>query len=660
MRARLGLIAAVALSSVLSWGAPASASPPQPTNLHVVGGSDTWHADNHFELQWTNPPSGGSPLVTTHYRVRSPQGNEIKAGEIAWLSDGVAALTLPKVPGSYSAEIWLEDAAGVQGPAATTPLRFDNTRPEATTPGAVTGWIGRTSFPLHIHLGHPLGPLPISGIRGYAVAIDGEPTSSPCVAADRCTDAETTLRGGITGDTVEIAELREGTHYLHAVAVSGSGMKSATSGHTLLRVDNTDPVTQLVGAPNGWTDRALRLSANATDAGSGMTPIGSREAFTAIQVDGGPPTISAGSSVTTSVIDEGAHRIAYYARDAAGNTNEGAAGSASHRPNMAWVRIDRTPPRASFANSQDPADPDLIRVRIADSLSGPDSARGRISLRRAGSGDRFETLAPLTAQVGELRARWNSDTYPAGEYEFRAIAYDLAGNSVTATRRQNGEPMVLSNPLKTPTTLRTAFHQRGLERTVPFGRRVLLSGRLIAGRDTALPGMPLRVIERFAPGTHVAPVVTTAVTGPGGSFSVRTGPGPSRTIEVAFEGSPTLSRARGSSLDLRVRSRVRLSASAAVARVGGAPLIFKGRLLTQPGTTSANGRAVQLQFRLPGLPWSEFRTVQTDARGRFRYAYRFSDDDSRGARFQFRAYAPAQEDWPYEPAGSRPILVRGR
>ena len=60
-----------------------------------------------------------------------------------------------------------------------------------------------------------------------------------------------------------------------------------------------------------------------------------------------------------------------------------------------------------------------------------------------------------------------------------------------------------------------------------------------------------------------------------------------------------------------------------------------------------------MQFRLAGMPWSEFRTVRTDRHGRFRYAYRFSDDDSRGVRFQFRAYAPAQAGWPYEPAGSR-------
>ncbi len=30
--------------------------------------------------------------------------------------------------------------------------------------------------------------------------------------------------------------------------------------------------------------------------------------------------------------------------------------------------------------------------------------------------------------------------------------------------------------------------------------------------------------------------------------------------------------------------------------------------------------------------------MQTNRRGRFHYAYRFSDDDSRGVRFRFRAF----------------------
>jgi hypothetical protein len=51
--------------------------------------------------------------------------------------------------------------------------------------------------------------------------------------------------------------------------------------------------------------------------------------------------------------------------------------------------------------------------------------------------------------------------------------------------------------------------------------------------------------------------------------------------------------------------------------------------------------------------------VQTNRLGRFRYAYRFSDDDSRGVRFRFRAFVPAQRDWPYEPSATRPVAVRG-
>jgi hypothetical protein len=102
---------------------------------------------------------------------------------------------------------------------------------------------------------------------------------------------------------------------------------------------------------------------------------------------------------------------------------------------------------------------------------------------------------------------------------------------------------------------------------------------------------------------------------------------------------------------------VRLRASSTSAAIGGRPVLFRG---TVAGSgIPAPGVAVQLQFRLAGRPWSEFRTVQTDRRGRFRYSYRFSDDDSRGVRFLFRAYVNAQGDWPYEPGGSLPVAVRG-
>ena len=656
----LGLIAVVAVCIVAS----AEANPPRPVDLQVVGGAGAWHADNRFELKWVNPPAGGQPLVATRYRIRDPAGAVLDESRIGWLSDGIAALPVPKVPGTYGVEVWLEDAAGNQGPAASEQLRFDDVRPASIELEPVSGWIGRAGFPLRVRLGHPSGPPPLSGIRGYAVAVGATPHEAPCAAPDRCTEAETTLRDGAAGDRLTIDGLPEGTSYLQAVAVSGSGMKSPASGHAVLRVDTTDPVTLLSGAPKGWTNRAVWLLASAMDSGSGMEPVGDGpRPFTAIRIDGGPAATEYGGPVAASLIDEGIHRVAFYARDAAGNVNDGGGSNslANRAPQTTVVRIDRTPPSVAFANSQDPIDPELLRVRIADSLAGADSSRGQIAVRRAGSGDRFEPLPSARSPVGELRARWDSDAYPPGDYEFHAVGYDVAGNAVATARRRNGSTMVLSNPLKTTTALRVRFHGKGLQRTVPYGRRVLLSGRLTSGRRTPLSDKPLRIVERFPagsrPATHTS---TTTTTGAGGTFSIRTTAGPSRTIAIAFDGSPTLGRSVGQNLELKVRSRLQLRSSAAVATIGGPPLVFRGRLVAPRDAIPPAGRSVQLQFRLPGLPWAEFRTVQTDARGRFRYAYRFSDDDSRGARFQFRAYAPAQEDWPYEPAGSRPILVRGR
>jgi hypothetical protein len=653
-------VAGLALSATMA--SPAFASPPRPADLRVVGGTDLWHAENRFSLSWTSPGPASPALTTTHYRIRDPQGTTIGESHLGWIGDGIGPLIVPPAPGAYSTEVWFEDAAGEQGPAATVPLRFDDVRPAAIEPQPIAGWVGRTAFPLRVRLGHPSGPLPLSGIRGYAVTIDAAPSGIPCAATDRCSDAETTLRNGVAGDEVEIGTLPEGTSYLHAVAVSGSGMKSATGGRTVLRADTTDPVTELAGLSTGWTNRTVRLTASATDTGSGMERDGQGPApFTAIQVDTGAPSTGLGGTVGASVVDEGVHRIAYYARDLAGNVNDGAEtnGIADRAPRTASVRIDRTPPSVAFANAEDPRDPELLRVRISDRLAGPDSSRGWIGVRPAGSGDRFEALSAAPGGAGELRTRWDSDAFPAGNYEFRAIGYDAAGNAAVTTRRQNGGSMLLSNPLKATTTLRTGFRRRGLRRTVPYGRRVLLSGQLITGRSSPLGGMPVRVVERFAAGAHPAVQISAVMTAPDGTFSIRTDPGPSRTIAVSFDGSPTLTRSTARALELRVRSRVRLRASASVATVGGAPLIFQGRLVAPPGEIPAGGKSIELQFRLPGLPWAEFRTVQTDGRGRFRYAYRFSDDDSRGARFQFRAYAAKQAGWPYEAAGSRPVIVRG-
>ncbi len=658
------LAASIVVAVALGSAGGAAAAPPQPLDLRVDGGEESWHAETRFALRWTNPlPSGGSPVAAVHHRLLDPDGHLLAEGEIGWAATSIQHLTVPAVPGAYLAEVWLEDASRNEGAPAVATLRFDNAAPGRVDPQPVPGWISRNGLPLALRLGRPAGPEPLSGIRGYAVSIDPVPGENPCADRYACSETETDLRGGAGEDTLPIEELPEGTSYVHAVAVSGSGMHSTEVGSTVLRVDKTDPETSLLGVPAGWSNRSLTLTAEATDGESGMLADGPGGPFTAIRIDGGSPVAAPGDSVTATAIESGIHSVTYYARDAAGNVADGGRlnGRPNHEPETAVVRIDREPPRLAFANSQDPGDPERIEARVADPLSGTDPGRGQISVRPLGSGERFMTLS-TEVDDGVLRAHWDSGACPPGEYEFRVTAYDRAGNEISASSRGNGAPMRLAAPLKVSTTLRAGFGRLGVEtrRTVGYGRSVLYSGRLLAGRRSPQAGATVRVIERFAGESRVPERVTTVRTTARGDFGVRLAPGPGREVVALAAPTATLRGASSKPLSLGVRTGLRLSVSSAVAEIGGRPVLFSGRVFSRGAGIPAEGKAVQLQFRLAGLPWSEFRTVRTDGHGRFRYSYRFADDDSRGVRFQFRAYAPAQAGWPFKPAGSRPVLVIGR
>jgi hypothetical protein len=587
--------------------------------------------------------------------VLNPAGQvAVKKTTIGWAATAIQHLSVPPTPGAYTAEVWLEDSAGAEGTPVTAKLRFDNGRPGQIEPPPVPAWIGRAAFPFTLHLGHPAGPPPLSGIRGYAASIDRLPGGSSCLAVATCGTGEAELQEGSDADSLAIAELPEGTSYLHAVAVSGSGTRSASPATTALHVDKTDPVTLLAGNPDGWSDRPLTLTAVATDAASGMVASGAGEPFTAIRIDGGAPVSAAGNQVSATVIASGVHAVAYYARDAAGNVGDGGVsnGRQNPLPATASVLIDRDPPRIAFAGAQDPRDPERIEARATDSLSGLDPASGSIGVRPAGSGERFVEL-PSERSGSLLSARWDSEAYPPGEYEFRATVDDIAGNSASSLLKSDGSPLRLSSPLKVATTLLSRFRSR----TVRYGRGASFSGRLLMGRHAPLSGMPVRLIERFDPGAIPVERVTTVRSGDDGTFSIHLGAGPSRDLIAIAPPTATLRGTSSQPQRLTVRSGVRMRVSSRVARVGGPPLIFRGGVAG--GAIPAEGKTVQLQFRLPGLPWSEFRTIRTDPRGHFRYAYRFADDDSRGARFQFRAFAPAQAGWPYEPAGSLPVQVLG-
>ncbi|MBA3865139.1 MAG: hypothetical protein H0X42_02135 [Solirubrobacterales bacterium] len=664
------LLAAAATSLATPAASPAV---PPPVKVTVDGGEESWHPDNGFLLELRENPDREA-----HCLVRDSGGRVVVREEEFWND---LRINLPEQPGVYTAEVWLSEGA-VAGPRTNVLLRFDNVPPAAARPLPSPGWIqGAATAAVQIGSAQLQ---PVSGIRGFAVSIDRFPGRSPCVSVDRCTVAETDLLSGAAGGPLSLGRLPQGINYAHIVAVSGSGMRSEAVEDVELRVDGELPQVALSGAPQGWSNRPLRLTATATDSQSGMAPDGPAGPFTAIAVDGGVPSVAAGGSVAAVVRGDGAHRVEFYARDAAGNVADGQAFSAP--PASATVWIDEGSPRVAFSKSQDPAEPERIEAAVSDPLSGPNRAQGSIAVRPEGSQRPFEPI-PTTVTAGRLSALWDSDAYRPGGYEFRATGYDAAGNQTSTERRTDGARMVLANPLKKTVALEfgfgakqlvwhrcarargqlrchrhliEAFDPRPARRSVPAGRGVPVGGRLASQTGSPLGGVPVEIVETFEPGAAATRRVTTVQTAPDGSFLAHLPPGPSREVQVGFSGSRLLSRASGRRLKLGVRTAIRMRASSGNATIGGGPVVFSGEVGHFEAAIPSTGRPVELQFRLPGSTWSEFRTVQTDAQGRFRYPYSFSDDDSRGVRFEFRAVAPSQPGWPYEPGISRPVAVTGR
>jgi hypothetical protein len=630
--------------------------------LAVVGpsaaaASETWQADPDFRIDTTQVPGSAAGATKAKYLVLGPQGNptgpliEVPASSLLdWIE-------VPSLPGVYEVEAWLENAEGQELRRGSTTLRFDDVAPSPPAPQAPGRWLLGTE-PAQLSIGHPDAPLPLSGIRGYAISLDRGSGSSPCGSTGLCTLAETDLPGGIGDDSASLGTLPEGITYARVAAVSGAGVPSPVR-TAVFKVDATPPALSLLGLPSGWSKGPVKVTALAKDPLSGMAAAGPSGPFTAIAVDDGAPSLAPGGSATSWVSGSGAHTVAFYARDAAGNVADGAPGAAP--PQTARVRIDEEPPRVRFATAQDPSDPERIEAMVSDDLSGPSSSHGTIAVRLAGTRARFEPL-PTQVTAGRLIARWDSDSYPPGKYEFLATGFDVAGNAAGGTDRALGGAMVLVNPLKTPALLEAGFAGRrpsGLSRRVRYGRGVHFGGRLQTVVGAPVADLQIAVTEVFEPGSQPPRRTTVTRTGADGSFALRLAPGPSREVFATFAGSRTLTRASSASARLQVPASVRLRASTARARVGGAPVVFSGRV-AGTGAAGIKGLPVELQFRYRGSGWSEFRTVETDARGRFRYAYRFSDDDSRGVRFQFRAHVKGREGWPYEPGTSRPVIVTGR
>jgi hypothetical protein len=583
-------------------------------------------------------------------------------------------VTLPYA-GWFWARVWLEDAAGnVDEASKSAPLtlRWDDQPPGKAVVTNDDRWLNAAT-PDVVSLGaavDPNDPLPMSGIRGYSVTLDG-------ALPDATVETEAEQDFYRFPATYPITGLPEGVTVVRVRTVSNVGLAANEAEMVMFRLDRSLPTAYLQDPPDPhiWqrTPVALVLTGEDQLGLSGMTPAPAghepEEGAHLVYALGGQDAQKVGGSEAhIAIADDGEHTITYRAVDAAGNAST---------EKSASFKIDRTPPMGAF-DLPNVADPRHIVVEVSDATSGV--AAGHVEYRREGEGG-FRRL-PARLKDGRLDARLDDLTLPPGRYEFRARVVDVAGNEAVIGQRIDGARMALTLPLRGTARLDvTALHrvtscvkarkrpaatrkrkparckkrisvQSGAAIDLPHGKRSSATGRLTTGKG-AVANADIIVEAQSRSGGRWASI-GAARTDVRGAFRFAIPAGPSRTIRYRYPGSNML-RPAVAQVTTRVSAAARLSVDRRRVRNGQA-VRFSGRLLGRPIPTA--GKIVALQAKV-GRRWRTFATPRANAGGSFKHRYRFTATTGL-RRYAFRALVTREAAYPYERGISRTVHVTVR
>ena len=643
--------------TIEKWVFIDSRSPDAPVGIEVEGGSD-WRSVNSFDLNWSNPSGQQSPIAGAEYSIYDELGTQVQ-GPTTVNGTGIGSLSSVRVPasGSFRIAVRLIDAVGNLGQPANAILKFDDGRPGNVAPENTPGWLSDDELPLRqtIERAAPGGP---SGIEGYAMKISRNGPEMPCPTGT-CGQNDLAVSGGQDQRTVLVPDLTEGTHWISTVAASGARLASQVPQSVEVHVDKTDPVTILEGAPSGWVNHPATVIARATDDSSGMAPAAGGDPVTVIEPADQSPYVSPGPIARFTVANEGTTVVKYWARDLAGNANDGgiAPDGDRHRPpGSATVRIDSVAPEAAFVSAADRRDPELVRAEVRDRDSGVKDAW--IYYRRAGGTGEYNLLE-THVKDGLASARIPSDHLDKGAYELKVDSTDWAGNSASSKVDSSGDPMVLEIPVKEQVSLSVGLVSRkgvvsGL--SIRPNRRATVRGSLVTRGGSPVVRAPLRLIETFADGSRRSRRVSMTHTDDSGEFRITLGKGPIRKVTVSYAGNETLSAVNSSALSVRTYDKTELDIRPRVLRNGGT-VRMTGSVEGPGGMARGSGKLVAIQYYDPSrATWRPAEVVRTNRNGRFVYRYRFRTITI-AQRIIFRAASLPEAGWPFLPSTSKPRSV---
>lgn len=254
----------------------------------------------------------------------------------------------------------------------------------------------------------------------------------------------------------------------------------------------------------------------------------------------------------------------------------------------------------------------------------------------------FLYMRPCPAQL-QAELELSPAQIPPGEHSLRARVFDAAGNSTTAfgPRKIQGPTAPIAAK-----SLATRIELDGpVERVARFGRRVVVSGRLISGQGVVLPGAR---IELAASSRAARPKLRgfAAVTDSSGRFHLSFTARSNRTVTATEPGS-------GASMSqvLRVRSEIKFRAVRSRVKPLGR-MQLRGSLASDRAVKRSS---IAIEVR-SGRRWKTIGLASLSRQGKFHFGYRFRR--TRSARFYFRARAVRSSDLAVIAEPSKRVRVR--
>jgi hypothetical protein len=291
---------------------------------------------------------------------------------------------------------------------------------------------------------------------------------------------------------------------------------------------------------------------------------------------------------------------------------------------------------------------------------------GATLVQRRLAGTSARCAKPYTVTVpcplsGTTTLALDTATLPNGPHAVQASVTDAAGNEtrsdpVAITARNGSRPngRGASRFVKLAAWLRSRTAKQRASAVVPYGSVRTAEGRLTDAEGKPIGGAVLDVVSNVdRPGARDKRA-GTVTTRDDGRFSYRIARGPSRDLRFEYK-AYTLDPAPVSSakVSLGVRAGFRLKLSPPKVR-NGQRVVFRGQL---KGGPARKGTRVTIDVLVPDARRRvPIGNVRADAKGRFRFGYRFRRTLVK-ARYRFQARLASQPGYPYRGATSRRVSV---